>query len=80
MVVLLAAEGSALAGFARGLKLKLTLAAAIRISQPYSPGLCLQFRGLCGTRDCRQIGAGYDYDQLEDWVRATLSAALLPDG
>jgi hypothetical protein len=24
--------------------------------------------------------AGYDYDQLEDWVRATLSAALLPDG
>jgi hypothetical protein len=24
--------------------------------------------------------AGYGYDQLEDWVRATLSAALLPDG
>jgi AcrR family transcriptional regulator len=23
--------------------------------------------------------AGYDYDQLEGWVRATLSAALLPD-
>jgi AcrR family transcriptional regulator len=23
--------------------------------------------------------AGYDYDQLEDWVRTTLSAALLPD-
>jgi AcrR family transcriptional regulator len=23
--------------------------------------------------------AGYDYDQLEEWVRTTLSAALLPD-
>jgi hypothetical protein len=32
MVVLLAAEGSALADFPRGLKLKLTLAAAIRLS------------------------------------------------
>ena len=24
--------------------------------------------------------AGYDYDQLEGWVRATLAGALLPDG
>jgi AcrR family transcriptional regulator len=24
--------------------------------------------------------AGYSYDQLEEWVRTTLSAALLPDG
>jgi len=24
--------------------------------------------------------AGYSYDQLEEWARATLSAALLPDG
>jgi AcrR family transcriptional regulator len=24
--------------------------------------------------------AGYSYDQLEDWVRTTLTAALLPDG
>jgi hypothetical protein len=23
--------------------------------------------------------AGYSYDQLEDWIRNTLSAALLPD-
>lgn len=24
--------------------------------------------------------AGYSYDQLEEWVRTTLSAALFPDG
>ncbi len=30
------------------------------------------------THDQLVRQAGYDYDQLEDWVRATLSAALLP--
>jgi AcrR family transcriptional regulator len=31
------------------------------------------------THDQLVRQAGYSYDQLEDWVRATLSAALLPD-
>jgi AcrR family transcriptional regulator len=32
------------------------------------------------THDQLVRHAGYGYDQLEGWVRATLSAALLPDG
>jgi AcrR family transcriptional regulator len=32
------------------------------------------------THDLLVRQAGYSYDQLEDWVRTTLSAALFPDG
>ena len=32
------------------------------------------------THDLLVRQAGYSYDQLEEWVRATLGAALLPDG
>jgi hypothetical protein len=32
------------------------------------------------THDLLVRQAGYGYDQLEGWVRVTLSGALLPDG